>query len=93
MKRQKCFSAGITEGISETAIWSEIAGTFGSVARRATDASGVDVLAEFDRPVGYCMIGLQEHLESVLGCKVDVGTRTVSSPHSGRSTSECVHVT
>jgi uncharacterized protein len=68
---------------------------FGSVARdEATDASDVDVLAEFDRPVGYfALIGLQEHLESVLGCKVDVGTPHSLKPRIRANVlRECVHV-
>jgi uncharacterized protein len=55
---------------------------FGSVARNeATEASDVDLLAEFDRPTGYfALIALQEHLENLLGCKVDVGTRNSLKP-------------
>jgi hypothetical protein len=49
---------------------------FGSVARdEATVTSDVDLLVEFDRPVGYFgLFALQDHLESLLGCKVDLGT-------------------
>ena len=49
---------------------------FGSVARdEATEASDVDVLVEFDRPVGFFHIfDLQEKLEELLGCKVDIVT-------------------
>ena len=49
---------------------------FGSVARDdATVTSDVDLLVEFDRPVGYFgLFALQDHLESLLGCKVDLGT-------------------
>jgi uncharacterized protein len=49
---------------------------FGSVARdEAVPASDVDLLVEFDRPVGYFgFFALQDHLESLLGCKVDLGT-------------------
>jgi predicted nucleotidyltransferase len=49
---------------------------FGSVARdEAGAASDVDLLVEFDRPVGYFgLFALQDHLESLLGCKVDLGT-------------------
>jgi uncharacterized protein len=68
---------------------------FGSVARdEATDTSDVDLLAEFDRPVGYfALIGLQEHLESLLGCKVDVGTPHSLKPRIRDSVlRECVHV-
>jgi len=49
---------------------------FGSVARdEAHPDSDVDLLVEFDRPVGlFAFIGLQQFLETLLGCKVDLGT-------------------
>lgn len=49
---------------------------FGSVARdEANDASDVDLLVEFDRPTGlFGLIRLQQYLEKLLSCKVDVGT-------------------
>ena len=49
---------------------------FGSVARdEATDISDVDLLVEFDRPVGYFhLFEVQARLEDVLGCRVDVVT-------------------
>jgi hypothetical protein len=49
---------------------------FGSVARdEARPDSDVDLLVEFDRPVGlFAFIGLQQFLETLLGCKVDLGT-------------------
>jgi uncharacterized protein len=49
---------------------------FGSVARdEATSTSDVDLLVEFNRPVGYFgLFALQDHLEKLLGCPVDLGT-------------------
>src|SRR5271157_92040 len=49
---------------------------FGSVARgEARPDSDVDLLVEFDRPVGlFAFIGLQQFLEELLRCKVDLGT-------------------
>lgn len=49
---------------------------FGSVARdEAASASDVDVLVEFDRPAGlFQLFRLQDQLESLLGCPVDLGT-------------------
>jgi predicted nucleotidyltransferase len=49
---------------------------FGSVARsEARSDSDVDILVEFDRPVGlFGLIALQQHLEELLGRPVDVGT-------------------
>ena len=49
---------------------------FGSVARDevGTD-SDVDLLVEFSNPIGlFQFIGLQQRLEELLGCKVDLGT-------------------
>lgn len=68
---------------------------FGSVARdEATDASDVDLLVEFDRPTGYFgLIVLQEHLEGLLGCKVDLGTSRSLKPRlRDRVLRECIHV-
>jgi len=55
---------------------------FGSVARdEATPASDVDLLVEFTRPVGYFeLFALQEHLEKILGCPVDLGTPASLKP-------------
>ena len=49
---------------------------FGSVARdEATPASDIDLLVEFDRPVGFFhLFEVQERLEALLGCKVDLVT-------------------
>ncbi len=49
---------------------------FGSVARdQASPISDVDLLVEFDRPVGlFGLFALQEYLENLLGCPVDLGT-------------------
>jgi predicted nucleotidyltransferase len=50
---------------------------FGSVARdQAGPASDVDLLVEFDRPVGYFHVfDVQDRLEALLGCRVDLVTR------------------
>jgi predicted nucleotidyltransferase len=49
---------------------------FGSVARdEAREDSDVDILVEFKHPVGlFQFIELQQNLEALLGCKVDLGT-------------------
>lgn len=49
---------------------------FGSVARdQTTPISDVDLLVEFNRPVGlFKMFALQDRLEALLGCPVDLGT-------------------
>ena len=58
-----------------TALGVESLAVFGSVARdEAGPASDVDLLVEFSRPVGlFGFIDPQEHLEAILGTKVDLG--------------------
>ena len=55
---------------------------FGSVARdEATSKSDVDLLVEFNRPVGYFgLFALQDYLEKLLGCSVDLGTPNSLKP-------------
>jgi predicted nucleotidyltransferase len=69
---------------------------FGSVARNeATSASDVDLLVEFDRPVGYFgLFALQDYLEKLLGCSVDLGTPDSLKPYiKERIMGEIIHVT
>ncbi len=56
---------------------------FGSVARdEATSKSDVDLLVEFNRPVGYFgLFALQDYLEKLLGCSVDLGTPDSLKPN------------
>ncbi len=68
---------------------------FGSVSRNeAESGSDVDLLVEFDRPVGYFgLFALQYHLESILGCKVDLGTPDSLKPRIRQHVlGECVRV-
>jgi uncharacterized protein len=68
---------------------------FGSVARDEDGpASDVDLLVEFDRPVGYFgLFALQDYLESLLGCKVDLGTSDSLKPRiRDHVMGECVRV-
>ena len=55
---------------------------FGSVARgEATSTSDVDLLVEFDRPVGiFGFLRAREHLEMILGHAVDLVTRDALKP-------------
>lgn len=55
---------------------------FGSVARDEASAdSDVDLLVEFNMPVGlFQFIELQQRLEELLGCKVDLGTSRSLKP-------------
>jgi predicted nucleotidyltransferase len=56
---------------------------FGSVARNeATATSDVDLLVEFNRPMGYFgLFALQDYLEKLLGCSVDLGTPNSLKPY------------
>ena len=68
---------------------------FGSVARdEAGHGSDVDLLVEFDKPVGlFSFLELQEHLEALLGCGVDLGTPNSLKPRlRDRVMTEAVHV-
>jgi predicted nucleotidyltransferase len=68
---------------------------FGSVARDdATATSDVDLLVEFDRPVGYFgLFALQEYLEKLLGCPVDLGTPDSLKPYMReRIMGDLIHV-
>ncbi len=59
---------------------------FGSVARGdAGEASDVDVLVEFERPVALsAFIALEDELAAVTGCRVDLVSRAALKPHIGR---------
>ena len=68
---------------------------FGSVARdEARPDSDVDLLVEFDQPVGlFTFIGLQQFLEILLGYKVDLGTLRSLKPRLKESVlQEAIHV-
>ena len=68
---------------------------FGSVARdQAVPGSDVDLLVEFDKPVGlFSFLELQNHLEALLGCAVDLGTAQSLKPRlRARVMAEAVHV-
>lgn len=56
---------------------------FGSVARdEATPTSDIDLLVEFNRPTGYFgLFALQDYLEKILNCPVDLGTPDSLKPY------------
>ena len=68
---------------------------FGSAARdEATPTSDIDLLVEFDRPVGlFGLFALQDHLEMLFDRPVDLGTPDSLKPRL-RSTvlAECIYV-
>jgi uncharacterized protein len=69
---------------------------FGSVARnQSTSTSDVDLLVEFNRPVGYFgLFALQDYLEKLLGCSVDLGTPDSLKPYiKERVMGELIRVT
>ena len=69
---------------------------FGSVARNeATLTSDVDLLVEFNRPVGYFgLFALQDYLEKLLSCRVDLGTPDSLKPYiKERIMGELIRVT
>jgi predicted nucleotidyltransferase len=50
-------------------------GIFGSVARdEATEFSDVDILVEFEKPIGLDFVLLGDELEEILEVKVDIVT-------------------
>ena len=70
-------------------------GLFGSYARgRPTEASDIDLLVEFERPIGFRFIEFAEHLERLLGKPVEVltlaGLQAVRVDRVGKSIEESV---
>jgi predicted nucleotidyltransferase len=50
-------------------------GLFGSYAKgQPGETSDIDILVEFERPIGFRFLDLVDYLEAVLGRKVDVLT-------------------
>ena len=51
-------------------------GVFGSVAKQAEkEESDIDLIIEFDRPIGLKFINLAEYMERIFGRKVDILTK------------------
>lgn len=68
-------------------------GYFGSYARGvATKTSDVDLVVEFERPIGFRFVELVEYLEHLLGKNVDVltpaGIQGIRIEHVARSIEE-----
>jgi predicted nucleotidyltransferase len=61
-------------------------GVFGSCSRGEAGAgSDIDILVDFDRPIGFFrFLELEERLSQLLGAKVDLVSRDALKPHIGR---------
>ena len=59
---------------------------FGSMARgEASAASDIDILVEFERPIGLsAFIALEASLAGLVGRRVDLVSRAALKPHIGR---------
>lgn len=56
-------------------------GFFGSYARgEEEEGSDVDILVSFYAPIGWDIFALKEHLEVILGMKVDLATEGALRP-------------
>ncbi len=69
---------------------------FGSVARdEAGPDSDVDLLVEFEHPTGlFGLFALQNRLEEILGCPVDLGTPdSLKERYRSQVLAECIDVT
>ncbi len=65
-------------------------GVFGSVAKKADrDQSDIDLVVEFDRPIGLKFMSLAEYMEKLFGRKVDIlakdGIRNIRLKFDGSS--------
>ena len=63
---------------------------FGSVARDAAgDDSDVDVIVEFELPIGLRFVDFADRLEAILGVKIDIltpaGVSAIRIPHVAES--------
>ncbi len=64
-------------GVSSIAI-------FGSYARgEETELSDVDILVEFERPIGWEIVDLRDYLEELLGLPVDLITKNAAMSRRG----------
>ena len=60
-------------------------GLFGSYVRdEQTPDSDLDILVEFSKPVGFvAFMQLEQHLQQLLGIKIDLVTRAALKPQIG----------
>jgi len=56
-------------------------GIFGSYARgEETEESDIDILVEFNKPIGWEFVDLKQYLEQILGKDVDLVTKKALKP-------------
>jgi len=70
-------------------------GLFGSYVRNEQDErSDVDILVEFNRPIGlFRFMDLEERLTEIVECKVDLVTKNALKPVIGRQIlSEVIYI-
>jgi hypothetical protein len=70
-------------------------GLFGSYAKgQPTENSDVDLIVEFERPIGFRFVELVAYLEKLLGRKVDVltpaGIQNIRMEHVARSITQSI---
>lgn len=70
-------------------------GLFGSYARGTpTEASDIDLVVEFERPIGLRFVELGEYLEQLLGTRVDLltpaGIQGIRIPHIAREIEDSI---
>jgi|SRR3989304_3522113 len=70
-------------------------GLFGSYAKgQAADASDIDLIVEFERPIGFRFVDFVDYLENLLGRKVDVltpaGVQNIRIERVARSISQSI---
>ncbi len=70
-------------------------GLFGSYAKGThTDASDIDIIVEFETPLGFKFMEFADYLEELLGKRVDVltvgGLQGIRIPHVAQSIRESI---
>jgi predicted nucleotidyltransferase len=70
-------------------------GLFGSYAKdMPTEASDIDLVVEFEHPLGFKFIELSDYLEQLLGQKVDIltpaGIQGIRIPHIAKNIGESI---
>ena len=70
-------------------------GLFGSYAKgTVTESSDIDLVVEFEHPIGFRFIEFSEYLEAILGKRVDVltdaGIQGIRIPHVAQNIKESI---